>query len=213
MMIPSQADNNNTGLIAPPLFPLFRLRCDGCVWSLFLCTDKALYVLIMAIHNTKYTLHCAYSNSLRENSWRPEPNQYGLIMALETKQFYVVDSSSGVQGAPERGMLLELMCCYVLVVMTTHYFHTVWDRGQWYDMSDIPDRMNTVCVLSVCVSVKHILFRKRGCVCVDYWSVCVYLRLCVFETVCIWVCVYCGCEFAQDGQKKNNVFPVCPSSS
>lgn len=29
MMIPSQADYNNTGLIAPPLFPLFRLRCDG----------------------------------------------------------------------------------------------------------------------------------------------------------------------------------------
>ena len=42
MMIPSQADNNNTGLIAP-LIPLFRLRCDGCVC----CTDKVLYVLIM----------------------------------------------------------------------------------------------------------------------------------------------------------------------
>lgn len=49
----------------------------------------------------------------------------------------------------------------------------------WYDMSDIPDRMNTVCLSSVCGSVKYILFRKRDCACVDYWSGCVYLSLCV----------------------------------
>lgn len=34
--------------------------------------------------------------------------------------------------------------------------------------------------------------------------------LCVFESVCIWVCVYCGREFAQDPdwtEKNNKVFP------
>lgn len=159
-MIPSQADNNNIALIAPPLTPLFRLRCDGCVWSLFLCTDKVLYVLIMdgprgfvfwhpcsrpfTIQSIPFILHIV-------TAWEKiVEGQSQTNMALETKQFYIVDSSSGMQGAPERGMLLQLICCNVLVAMMTHYFHTVWDRGQWYDMSDIPDRMNTVCVLSVC---------------------------------------------------------------